>query len=63
VIACQAENNVAVIGKEEVKNKRIMHWMRIDRYYSTVSDEIGAEIEPKTLIPSPVPTLPASVLP
>jgi molybdopterin-containing oxidoreductase family iron-sulfur binding subunit len=39
VIACQAENNVAVIGKEEVKNKRIMHWMRIDRYYSITDPE------------------------
>ncbi len=34
VVACTAENNVATVGKEEVKNRRSMHWMRIDRYYS-----------------------------
>ncbi|MCB2221726.1 MAG: TAT-variant-translocated molybdopterin oxidoreductase [Bacteroidetes bacterium] len=39
VVACQAENNVAVIGKEEVKNRRIMHWLRIDRYYSLIGPE------------------------
>jgi molybdopterin-containing oxidoreductase family iron-sulfur binding subunit len=38
VISCQAENNVAVIGKEEIKNRRIMHWLRIDRYYSETAD-------------------------
>jgi molybdopterin-containing oxidoreductase family iron-sulfur binding subunit len=38
-VSCHIENNVPVVGKAEVLNRRDMHWLRIDRYYSAVEHE------------------------
>lgn len=38
VTACTLENNVPVVGKQEIINRREMHWLRIDRYYSSTED-------------------------
>lgn len=45
IIACHAENNVPVVGKEEIRKSRDMHWLRIDRYYSSDMTEEVAEEE------------------
>ncbi|MDP5092375.1 MAG: TAT-variant-translocated molybdopterin oxidoreductase [Polaribacter sp.] len=46
VVACHAENNVPVVGKREVRVGRDMHWLRIDRYYSS---EVESREEAKEL--------------
>jgi MoCo/4Fe-4S cofactor protein with predicted Tat translocation signal len=44
VIACHAENNVPVVGKREIRKSRDMHWLRIDRYYSS-EETFEADLE------------------
>jgi MoCo/4Fe-4S cofactor protein with predicted Tat translocation signal len=45
VMACQAENNVPIVGKLQVAHGRVMHWLRIDRYYASAKsfDEDNGE--------------------
>jgi molybdopterin-containing oxidoreductase family iron-sulfur binding subunit len=65
ITACSSENNVPVVGKDEVRRSREMHWMRIDRYYSSdMNEEKAAEEGISTIsmysqmeIPSENPTV------
>lgn len=55
VIACQSENNVPIVGKDQVIRGREMHWLRMDRYYgSNLYNDDAAESDDKQIVHQPV---------
>jgi MoCo/4Fe-4S cofactor protein with predicted Tat translocation signal len=56
VVACQAENNIPVVGKAQVEAGREMHWLRIDRYYRSDPQKPATYTNPETYF-QPVPCM------
>ncbi len=56
VISCQAENNIPVVGKEQVEAGREMHWLRIDRYFE-------GELDAPQIVHQPVPCMHCELAP
>jgi Fe-S-cluster-containing dehydrogenase component len=46
IVACVAENNIPVVGKEQVARNREMHWLRVDRYYTGSLDNPDSFMQP-----------------
>ncbi|MEI6607109.1 MAG: TAT-variant-translocated molybdopterin oxidoreductase [Verrucomicrobiota bacterium] len=62
LVACQAENNIPIVGKEQVAKGREMHWIRMDRYFATQKDN-DFDADNPALVPQPVACLQCELAP
>ncbi|MDP4624399.1 MAG: TAT-variant-translocated molybdopterin oxidoreductase [Akkermansiaceae bacterium] len=53
LVACQSENNIPIVGKEQVAKGREMHWIRMDRYFATHKDN-DFDADSPAMVPQPV---------
>jgi molybdopterin-containing oxidoreductase family iron-sulfur binding subunit len=69
VVACQAENNISIVGKERVLQGREMHWIRIDRYYTaeippgTSADQAQLAMDDPQAVVQPIPCMHCELAP
>jgi MoCo/4Fe-4S cofactor protein with predicted Tat translocation signal len=54
VVACQSENNIPVVGREQVLNQREMQWIRLDRYFKTEAGAAPGEVEDAEVVFQPM---------
>ncbi len=54
VVACQAENNIPVVGRDQVINQREMQWIRIDRYFKTPAGVAADEVDTAEMVFQPM---------
>jgi molybdopterin-containing oxidoreductase family iron-sulfur binding subunit len=54
MVACQAENNIPLVGREQVIHQREMHWIRVDRYFRTPQGVAPDEVDDAAVVFQPV---------
>ena len=54
IVACQAENNIPVVGRQQVLNQREMQWIRLDRYFKTAQGVTSDEVDDAQIVFQPM---------